>query len=88
MPSTADGTRRSTTKSKLKEILFSGMEDTCVDENSSDQRKDILLVDTMALINTMMRTPTTYFALAEESHNVYKLHHYNQKLQEISDKEC
>ena len=61
----ADGTHRTTTKSKLKQIIFSGIDDTFVLGSSSDQRKDILLVDTMALMNTITKVPTTYFALAK-----------------------
>ena len=74
----ADGTHRTTIKSKPNQIIFSGIEGTSVLGSSSDQRKNILLVDTMALMNTIIKVRTTYFALAK------KLHQYHTKILQTS----
>ena len=62
--SNADGTKRSTAKSKLKDIILSEVPNENPDEN--EKRRSILLVDSMALINLMTKIPTTYEELAHK----------------------
>jgi len=55
----ADSTRRFTAKSKLKDSLLTGV------TNNEDFIHDVILVDTMALINLIIKIPSTYFELAK-----------------------
>ena len=57
----AGGTRRYITKSKLKECLMAGI----TDNKDNSLPYGTLLVDTMALINLIIKIPSTYFELAK-----------------------
>ena len=54
-----DGNRRTTEKSKLKDILFKGIPTRNINDNDS---KDAVVVDLVALLNTLVGIPETYAA--------------------------
>ena len=60
--SNADGSRRSTTKSKLNDILMKRAKTTS--ELPSKTGVSVFIVDLMALIQTMTKIPDTYEELA------------------------
>ena len=58
-----DGNRRTTGKSKLKDILFKGIPSHNINDNDS---KDAVVVDLVALLNTLVGIPETYAGLADK----------------------